>query len=127
MPQKSKWTTGGCITMGQEVIHTRSSKQTINSKSSTETELMGGSDYLPYALWYKYLYKLQGYNIDHKFLLQDNESTIKLLKNGQRSSGNKQDTLISDIFGLQIDLRKRILRLCIVQLNACWLISSQNH
>ena len=42
--------TGGCINMGFRVLHARSSKQGLNSKSSTETELIGGSYYLPYAL-----------------------------------------------------------------------------
>ena len=81
--------TGGCIVMGKGVVHARSSKQTINSKSSTETELIGGSDYLPYALWHIYFLRSQGYEIDCKILYQDNESTIKLLNNGKQSSGKQ--------------------------------------
>ena len=81
--------TGGCINMGYGVLHARSSKQPITSKSSTETELIGGSDYLSYALWYVYFFKEQGYVIENKTLLQDNESTIKLLNNGKRSSGKQ--------------------------------------
>ena len=81
--------TGGCITMGKGVLHARSSKQTLNSKSSTETELIGNSDYLPYALWYIYFFRSQGYEIKYKILYQDNESTIKLLNNGKRSSGKQ--------------------------------------
>ena len=48
--------TGGCISMGYGVLHARSSKQGLNSKSSTETELIGGSNYLPYVLWYIYFF-----------------------------------------------------------------------
>ena len=80
--------TGGCINMDSGVLHAQSSKQSINSKSSMETELIGESDYLPYALWYIYFFKEHGYVIKNKKLLQDNKSTIKLLNNGKRSSGN---------------------------------------
>ena len=86
--------TGGCINMGTNVLHARSSKQSINSKSSTKTELIRNSDYLPYALWYISFYKSQGYEIKCKFLLQDNESTIKLLKMERNQAENRQDILI---------------------------------
>ena len=42
--------TGGCIVMGDGIIHSSSTKQKINTKSSTETELVGASEYVPYAL-----------------------------------------------------------------------------
>ena len=48
---------GGCINMGKRVINARSSKQTLNSKRSTETELIGGSNYLSYSLWHTYFLK----------------------------------------------------------------------
>ena len=78
--------TGGCITMGKGVLHAQSSKQTQNSKSSTKTELIGSSDYLPYALWYIYFSRSQGHEIKYTILYQDSKSTIKLLKNGKQSS-----------------------------------------
>jgi len=58
-----KGQTGGCIMMGDGVIHGRSNKQKLNTKSSTETELVGNSDYLPFALWMLYFYEQQGYKI----------------------------------------------------------------
>ena len=81
--------TGGCVTMGDGVIHGRSSKQTLNSKSSTETELIGVSDYLPYPIWLINFYSEQGYEIKRVVLQQDNESTIRMLTNGRRSCGPK--------------------------------------
>ena len=71
----------GCISMGTGIIHARLSKQTLNSKSSTKTELIRDSDYIPYAIWHIYFCKAQRYKIKYKFLLQDNASTIKLQKN----------------------------------------------
>ena len=81
--------TGGCISMGDGLLHSRSSKQTINGKSSTKSELIGGSNYLPFFMWYIYYLKEQEYEIEMKTLLQDNESTIKLLANGKQSSGSQ--------------------------------------
>ena len=41
----------GCIVMGDGVIHSSNTKQKINTKSSTETKLVGASENIPYALW----------------------------------------------------------------------------
>ena len=43
--------TGGGIPMGYGVVHCKGSKQKINVKSSTEAELVGVSEYIPYNLW----------------------------------------------------------------------------
>jgi len=71
--------TGGCMKMGSGILHGRSSKQNLNSKSSTESELIGVSDYPPYSIWMLNFYKEQGYEIGKVVLQQDNESTIKIL------------------------------------------------
>ena len=38
--------TGGLMSFGSGIIHHKSSKQRLNSKSSTESELIGASDYI---------------------------------------------------------------------------------
>jgi len=81
--------TGGCITMGDGILHGRSSKQNLNSKSSTESELIGVSDYMPYPIWLINFYGDQGYKIIRTVLQQDNESTIKMLVNGRKSCGQR--------------------------------------
>ena len=82
--------TGGCISMGEGLLHARSTKQGINTKSSTETEFVGNSEYLPYAIWLLNFLECQGYTtIKRKLLHQDNESAIKLLKNGVVSATKK--------------------------------------
>ena len=43
--------TGGTMSFGVGVIHTKSSKQKLNTKSSTEAELVAVSEYLPYHIW----------------------------------------------------------------------------
>ena len=69
------------------MIHCRSIKQKINAKSSTEVEIVGASDYLPFPIWTQYFLEEQGYKVDMNNLNQDNMSTIKFEKNGNRSSG----------------------------------------
>ena len=43
--------TGGAMSLGYGIVQGRSSKQKINTKSSTEAELVGVSEFLPYNIW----------------------------------------------------------------------------
>ena len=61
----------------------------LNTKSSTEAELVGVYDALRDILWGKYVLEAQGYVIKHNVLLQDNKSTILLATNGMMSSSKK--------------------------------------
>ena len=47
-----KSNTGGVMSMGLGVTHCRPSKNNLNMKSSTEAELVGTRDYVPYNIWY---------------------------------------------------------------------------
>lgn len=69
--------TGGTMSFGTEIIHAKSSKQKLYSKSSTEYELIGVSEYLPYHIWVENFLENQGYKIPHKILYQDNQITIR--------------------------------------------------
>ena len=42
--------TGGVMSFGTGIVHGKASKQKLNTKSSTETEVVGTSDYLPYNI-----------------------------------------------------------------------------
>ena len=90
--------TGGCILLDKGVLHSRSSKQSINTKSSTETELVGNSDYLPYVIWTLNFLQEQGYKVQKRTLYQDNQSTIKMLKNGKRSCGKQSRHILIRYF-----------------------------
>ena len=81
--------TGGVISFGRGAIMSKSSKQKINTKSSTEAELVGASDYLPHAIWAKKFMSAQGYDIEHSILYQDNQSAMKIENNGRRSCGQQ--------------------------------------
>ena len=81
--------TGGTMSLGRGVIHSKSSKQRINTKSSTESEVVGVSDYLPYNIWVEYFLEAQGYNLRSNIIYQDNQSAIRMEKNGRDSCGQK--------------------------------------
>jgi hypothetical protein len=81
--------TGGVISFGNGGLMCKSSKQKLNTKSSTEAELIGASDYLPNTIWLKYFLEAQGYAVESNYLEQDNESAIRLEKNGKASAGQR--------------------------------------
>ena len=81
--------TGGVISFGTGGIVCKSTKQKLNTKSSTEAEFVGASDYLPNTIWVQNFLEAQGYQMQENFLEQDNESAIKLEKNGRTSAGPK--------------------------------------
>jgi hypothetical protein len=78
--------TGGVMSMGTGAMYSVSKKQKLNTKSSTEAELVGIDDVLPQGLWTKYFLEAQNYETD-AILNQDSQSTIKLADNGKASSG----------------------------------------
>ena len=82
---------GGAMSFGTGIIHGKSSKQKLNTKSSTEAELVVVSDYIPYHVWIINFLRHQGYEIKNKILYQDNESAIKMEVNGRNScTGNSR-------------------------------------
>ena len=81
--------TGGLMTMGLGIIQGKATKQKLNTKRSTEADLVGASDYVPWTVWAKWFLEEQGYKLKMSILYQDNESAIKLESNGMKSAGDK--------------------------------------
>ena len=81
--------TGGIISLGTGTVIHHCSKQKINTKSSTESEVVGVSDFLPYTIWASFFLKAQGYKLRRNIFYQDITSAIKMLKNGKESCGRK--------------------------------------
>jgi hypothetical protein len=76
--------TGGVTSFGTGIVDEKSSKQKMNTRSSTETEHVGTSEYLPKPIFFELFMGAQGYK-PHTILAKDNESEIRMLVNGKAS------------------------------------------
>ncbi len=75
------------MTMGRCFPISVSTKQKLNTKSSTESEYVSNDNMMPIILWTRYFLLSQGYEVIENLLLQDNKSSILLERNGKASSG----------------------------------------
>ena len=74
------------MSLGRGMPITGSTKQKINTRSSTETELVSADDFMPPLLWTNLFLQGQDYDCEDTLLYQDNQSAILLEKNGRKSS-----------------------------------------
>ena len=81
--------TGGTMTFGQGATQSHCRKQKLNTRSSTEAELVGADDVATMIFWTKHFLDSQGYEVKQNILFQDNKSTILLIENGQKSAGKR--------------------------------------
>lgn len=81
--------TGVVMSLGKGAIQSMSKKQKLNTRSSTEAELVAVDDGMSQVLWTKHFLEAQGYKVGKQVLHQDNQSTIRLEKNGTASSGKR--------------------------------------
>jgi hypothetical protein len=78
--------TGSTISLGKGSAYAKSSSQKINTKSSTEAELIGLSDSASQVIWSRNFLAAQGYEMGPAKIWQDNMSTIAMIKNGRPNS-----------------------------------------
>ena len=84
----------GYGTMGEKYL-----KQKLNAKSSTKTEVIGVSDYMPHNIWLTNFLCAQGYEMIENIMFQDNKSSIKMEKNGRNScTGNSRHISVRYFF-----------------------------
>jgi len=81
--------TGGVMSLGRGAIFSTSTKQKLNTRSSTECELVGVNDVMAQVLWTRYFMEAQGYEIEDNIVFQDNESAMLLERNGRASSSKR--------------------------------------
>jgi hypothetical protein len=76
------------MTLGKGCATSHCGKQKVNTRSSTESELVGIDDVVTKIIWTKLMIEAQGFkvkNVAHR----DNTSSMKLEANGKSSSGKR--------------------------------------
>ena len=106
--------TGGVVTMVFGGLINKSSKQKINTKGTTESEILAVSDFLPYSIWLREFLLHQGYIVEEHNLMQDNQSAMRIKKNGWKScTGNSRHISIRYFFVKdRIDKKEVTLHYC---------------
>lgn len=87
--QDMKSQSGGMMTLGRGAVCSSSLRQRLNTRSSTEAELVAANDFMPQILWTRHFLQAQGYDIRDNLLYQDNQSAILFETNGRGSSGKR--------------------------------------
>ncbi len=91
--------TGCAIAVGYSgPVYTKSIKQKIVTKSSTETELVGVSDTASQAIFLRNFILAQGYEIGPAILYQDNLSCMAWIKRGGPASERSRHIEIRDFW-----------------------------
>mgnify|MGYP005863156433 CR=1 FL=1 len=81
--------TGATLTMGQGAITSISRKQGMNTRSSTEAEVVAADEVVGPILWTRQFLEAQGYPVRKSILFQDNQSAMLLETNGRTSAGKR--------------------------------------
>ena len=81
--------TGATMSMGKGSIYSTSTRQKLNTTSSTEAELVAVSDVMPMIMWTRCFLEEQGHKVNDTTMHQDNQSAMLLEKNGKASSGKR--------------------------------------
>ena len=81
--------TGTTMTFDKGSVISMSRKQKLNTRSSTEAELVAVDDAATMILWTRLFLESQGYEVNKNILYQDNKSTILLEENGKKSSSKR--------------------------------------
>lgn len=79
--------TRATMTLGNGTIQAISSKQKLNTKSSTEAKLVAADDTMSHLLQTKYFLEAQGHPSEQTILYHNNTSAILSEHNGRSSTG----------------------------------------
>ena len=84
--------------LGRGMTSSYSRKLKLNTRSSTETELVTADMFMTEMLWSLHFIQAQGYDAECVGLYQDNISTQLLIKNGKMSSGKRTKHIKAKFF-----------------------------
>jgi hypothetical protein len=90
--------TGAVVSLGRGPIWAKSTRQKLNTKSSTEAELIAVSDALSQVIWTRDFLIEQGHELGPATLFQDNLSTIALALRGNSNAERTRHIAIRYFF-----------------------------
>ena len=72
------------------------------------------SDYVAFPIWFRYFLEEQGYKIEENIVYQDNQSAMKIEKNGIQSCGQKSQYIKSRYFFIKdrVEMNKIKIEYC---------------
>jgi hypothetical protein len=77
------------MSLGKGSVYSASTRHKLNTKSSTEAELVGVDNLMPQILRTQYFLEAQGYDVREDTIYQDNQSSMLLENNGRASSSKR--------------------------------------
>ena len=80
---------GGGLSMGRGFSIVSSTKQKLNTRSSTEMEVVGANNFVLATCWTRCFVLAQGHDAIDNILFQDDKSAMLLEKNGKASSSKR--------------------------------------
>ena len=81
--------TGSMLSLGKGAVSCHSTRQKINTRSSTEAELVAVDDMAGQIIWTRNFILAQGFLVHESIVYQDNKSAILLETNGAKSAGKR--------------------------------------
>ena len=101
---------GSVLMIGDNVVLSKSNKQKINTRSSTEAELIVVDDALPTVQWTRLFMKDQDYDLE-TVVKEVNKTTMLLMKNGRLSSGKRTKYLDIRYFYVQDLITRGVVKI----------------
>ena len=111
--------TGRVITFRRGGIACKSAKQKSVTKSSTQAKLVGASEYLPSTIWVQYFLQAQSFPHHTDYFEQDNQSAIRLGRNGHASASQRSRHINIRYFFINDGLHTDNITLRYVKPNIC--------
>ena len=81
--------TGAYMSLRIGTAYASTSKQKLNTRSSTKAELVAADARIQQGVWNRYFLEEQGYRINENILYQDNQSAMLSEKNGRAYSSKR--------------------------------------
>ena len=82
---------GAAISLGKGSLYLASTRQNINTKISTEDELVGVDGVMSLVICKRYFFEAQGCEVADNIVYQDNKNTMLLENNRKLLVGNSQN------------------------------------